>query len=149
MKLSQNQLQEFDTNGYLVIPDFFDPSSLKAQARVLLDRFDPVQHQKTVFSTDDDNHVGNEYFLQSGDKIRYFLESSATADHDPQSTLNKIGHCLHELDPVFSKFSKSKEICELGASLGFKDCRILQSMLIFKQPRIGNAVPPHVDSTFL
>jgi phytanoyl-CoA hydroxylase len=97
MKLTQQQLQDFDTNGYLVIPDFFDPSELKAQAQVLLDNFDPIQHQKTIFTTDDDNHVGNDYFLQSGDKIRYFLEDSNKLEQDPKATVNKIGHCLHEL----------------------------------------------------
>lgn len=92
--------------------------------------------------------------MESGDKIRYFLEDKAlNANHDFQvdirASVNKIGHCLHELDPVFSKFSKSQDVVEISKSLGFKDCRILQSMLIFKQPFIGSPVPPHVDSTFL
>lgn len=38
---------------------------------------------------------------------------------------------------------------EVAKSLGFKDPRCLQSMVICKQPEIGGAVPPHQDSTFL
>ena len=33
--------------------------------------------------------------------------------------------------------------------IGFRDPRVLQSMVICKQPEIGGAVPPHQDSTFL
>ena len=33
--------------------------------------------------------------------------------------------------------------------IGFRDPRVLQSMVICKQPEIGGRVPPHQDSTFL
>lgn len=33
--------------------------------------------------------------------------------------------------------------------IGFRDPRVLQSMVICKQPEIGGSVPPHQDSTFL
>jgi hypothetical protein len=32
---------------------------------------------QTRFTTDDDSHVGDDYFLDSGDKIRYFFEQDA------------------------------------------------------------------------
>lgn len=37
----------------------------------------------------------------------------------------------------------------IARDLGFRDPRVLQSMVICKQPEIGGAVPPHQDSTFL
>lgn len=37
----------------------------------------------------------------------------------------------------------------IAASLGTQDPRVLQSMVICKQPEIGGAVPSHQDSTFL
>lgn len=37
----------------------------------------------------------------------------------------------------------------VARDLGFRDPRVLQSMVICKQPEIGGAVPPHQDSTFL
>lgn len=37
----------------------------------------------------------------------------------------------------------------LAKSLKFESPAILQSMVIFKQPKIGGAVPPHQDSSFL
>jgi phytanoyl-CoA hydroxylase len=63
------------------------------------------------------------------------------------TSINKIGHCLHELDPTFKDLSMG--VKDLAKSLAFEDPKILQSMLIFKQPQIGSIVPAHIDSTFL
>jgi phytanoyl-CoA hydroxylase len=63
--------------------------------------------------------------------------------------INKIGHYLHELSPSFRAISLSARNTAIARSLGFRDPRVLQSMVICKQPEIGGAVPPHQDSTFL
>ena len=52
---------------------------------------------QTRFTTGDDNHVGDDYFLTSGDKIRFFLEEDAVdkdgkLNRDKQRAVNKIGH---------------------------------------------------------
>lgn len=60
-----------------------------------------------------------------------------------------IDLALHELEPKFRALSLSKDMKALAKDLDFKDPRVLQSMLIFKQPKIGGEVPPHQDSTFL
>jgi len=50
--------------------------------------------------------VTTSYFIDSGDKIRYFFESDSV-DADGALTVpvevavNKLGHALHWLDPVF------------------------------------------------
>jgi ectoine hydroxylase-related dioxygenase (phytanoyl-CoA dioxygenase family) len=144
--LSKEQLELFQEQGFLVIPDFFDPLELKQRAKELIEDFDPKLHEMTKFTTSDDNHVGNRYFLESGDKIRYFFEDKTDLK---KTDVNKIGHALHELDPVFKQFSTSQKVVDVAKSMGFQDCRLLQSMLIFKQPGVGGVVPPHVDSTFL
>ncbi|AQK91760.1 Phytanoyl-CoA dioxygenase, partial [Zea mays] len=56
---------------------------------------------------------------------------------------------LHELDPVFKKFSFSESVASLFSSLGYKRPAVIQSMYIFKQPGIGGEVVPHQDNTFL
>ena len=54
-------------------------------------------HLQTRFTTGDDDHVGDNYFLTSGDKIRFFLEKDVL-DQDGKLTrpkekaVNKIGH---------------------------------------------------------
>lgn len=53
-------------------------------------------------------------------------------------SLNKIGHALHELNPVFRKVSLSEKVKECAFQLGFLDPVIAQSMYIFKNPGIGS-----------
>jgi len=64
-------------------------------------------------------------------------------------SINKIGHAMHDLDAVFQKFSRTPELAEIAKAVGFEDPKILQSMFIFKQPKIGGEVVCHQDSTFL
>ena len=63
--------------------------------------------------------------------------------------INKIGHYLHELSPKFRAATFSDLHKSIAKAIGFHDARVLQSMVICKQPEIGGAVPPHQDSTFL
>ncbi|KAF8971171.1 phytanoyl-CoA dioxygenase [Flammula alnicola] len=157
--LTEDQITKFHADGYLVIPNFLslqETAALLTRSKELLDEFNVEDHPLTKFTTSDDNHIGDEYFLTSGDKIRYFLEEDAVNSQgkltrEKQKSVNKIGHALHELDPTFRKVTLENErLRDLVRDLKFhKDPVALQSMVITKQTHIGGEVPEHNDSTFL
>ena len=152
--LSEAQLMQFKKDGYLVIPDYYNAKEVKKmkdRAQHLLDTFDPSKHPRTLFTTSEDKHTADKYFLESSDKISYFFEEQSSAQEAGGSKeINKIGHYLHELDETFAEMTLTHPLIgKTIRSLGYKAPVILQSMLIFKQPLIGGRVNPHQDNTFL
>lgn len=148
--------ERFLQDGYLVLPDFNTVEAcdeLMAQAEKLSRGFDYKGHA-SVFQTSEQIKTSDEYFLNSGDNISFFFEKDAFDDKgelrtDVFHSLNKIGHAMHDLDPVFNSFTRSPQMKKLTADLGLEDWLIIQSMYIFKHAKIGGVVDVHQDATFL
>ncbi|KAL0446775.1 UNVERIFIED_CONTAM: Phytanoyl-CoA dioxygenase [Sesamum latifolium] len=154
--LNPNQLQFFESEGYLVLESFASPDEIKAlrlKMEQLLDQFD-CSSRASIFSTKNQQHTTDDHFFESAEKISFFFEEKAF-DHDgnlkqpKELSINKVGHALHERDPVFRSFSSSEKVSSLLCSLGYKRPVVIQSMYIFKQPGIGGEVVPHQDNSFL
>ncbi|RPA80399.1 phytanoyl-CoA dioxygenase [Ascobolus immersus RN42] len=163
--LTPAQVEQFNADGFLVLPDELTPeqvSLLLERTNKLLDEFPLENHPLTAFTTSDKAHIGDEYFLTSANKVHFFFEEHAFGTvtnpdgtetrgltRPKQKAINKIGHALHIHDPLFRAVSLSPRNKLIAQSLAVKDPRILQSMIICKQPEIGGEVPSHQDSTFL
>lgn len=156
MILNAAQLAQYDRDGFLVLEDFVSAEAcdgLRARAEELVAEFDP-RGIRSIFTTREQTRTSDDYFLGSGDKIRFFFEEDAfdaegSLRQSKQHSINKIGHAMHDLDEVFDSFSRTKKLAQLVADLGLSRPLLLQSMYIFKQPRIGGEVTCHQDATFL
>jgi len=156
--LTKEQLDKFEKDGLLVIEDFLtleEVEGLKSEITTLVENMDP-ETDRGVFSTKDNNskQASDRYFLDSGDKIRYFFEVDAfdeagNLQMDKHQSMNKIGHALHWINPAFRKVSFSQKVQYISRCLKLRDPAIVQGMYIFKQPGIGGEVTPHQDGTFL
>lgn len=154
--LSQQQKRDYQQQGYIVLNELFSLAQveqLKSAAIAIVDNFDPTS-TRSVFSTKNDEKTSrDDYFLSSGDKIRCFFEEEAfSRDGELQQSkhlsINKIGHALHSLNPVFEAFCQSSLIASLAEDLGVVEPEIRQSMYIFKQPKIGGVIRWHQDATY-
>ena len=154
--LTEEMIAEFDAAGVLILEGFVsveDCQRLRQKTLELIDAFEP-DSVRSVFSAMEQTQLGDKYFEESGDQIRYFFEQDAF-DRDgnlkqtKENSLNKMGHAMHDLDPDFDAFSRTAKLAAVVESLGYEDPVLLQSMYVFKPPRIGGEVYCHQDSTFL
>lgn len=149
-------LEKFRNDGYLIVEGFntvAECDALMERGEELAANFNFDGHP-SVFQTSNQAKTTDDYFLNSGDNISFFFEKGAFDENGKLKTdlfhsLNKIGHALHDLDPVFNQFSRSAQMKKLIHELDMDNWLIIQSMLILKHAKIGGIVDIHQDSTFL
>ncbi len=149
------QSAAFQRDGFAVLPAFKSAADCAAaigRARELVEAFDP-DAGASRFSTRDRSLVADARLLASAEQVHCFFEEEALDAEGrlrvPKAqSINKIGHALHDRDPVFDRFSHGPELAALGAALGLQQPQVWQSQLIFKQPHIGGEVGWHQDASF-
>jgi phytanoyl-CoA hydroxylase len=153
--LTSTQREQFDRDGFLVLPGFksaADLAEVRARAQALVDAFEP-DGSTGVFSTRNQARTADAALIASADKVHCFFEEEAFDAEGrlvvpKERAINKIGHALHDIDPVFERFSHGPELAALASDLGLADPQVWQSQVIFKQPAIGGEVRWHQDATF-
>lgn len=154
--LNADQIVRFHRDGFIALPGFksaADVAAAHARAEALAEAFEPAA-DTGVFSTSDPKKLADQALLASADTVQVFLEEEAL---DAQGRLvkpktqaiNKIGHALHDEDPVYAPFCRDARLGRLCSQLGLPNARLMQSMLIFKPPQIGGEVRWHQDATYL
>lgn len=155
--LSNEQINFFNDNGYLVIDPFLCNQEIEFLQDSIKDIIinTPLNEIRGIFTTGDNEleTKSNNYFLQSSDKVKIFLEEKALTNgklnRPLELSINKIGHNLHSLNNVYYHFTHQKKFKDICSDLNMSKPLIIQSMYIFKPPEIGGNVKPHQDSCFL
>lgn len=151
---SSAQIKSYQDLGYAIFQNFVPIQlidELKSHVSNLIDKQDFAQDLLT-FKT---NKEHGEKFLETGSKIHYFFEEYALDKQNgklkvhKKDALNKIGHAMHDLDPIFHNFSYRNEYKEILRAIGYKRPILMQTMYIFKNPKKGTRVDSHTDNTYL
>ena len=103
--LTRAHQDHYALDGFLAIENFVDPTAcdrLRNRADQMVKNFDS-REAISIFSTHEQSRLTDDYFLESGDQIRFFFEENAflpdgTLRQSKERSINKIGHALHELD---------------------------------------------------
>jgi len=154
--LSDRQIQQYHENGYLVLEEAIAKThieDLKAAALRIVDDFDIANH-RAVFTTSDRDSGRDDYFFDSAQNVHCFLEEGAldTAGEllkPARLAINKIGHAMHDLHPVFKDFCRLPVFGRVLRDIGYQAPLLWQTMYIFKQPHIGGEVRWHQDGSYL
>ena len=141
--------------GFLVIKNVFNKKQcdiLKKRAFYLVNK---DKSKKVIgFSLKKNNHHASDNFISSAYKINSFYEDKminkdGTFKDKKINCISKLGHCLHDVDKVFEKFSYYHKIKKLMKLVNLNNPILNQSSYIFKQPLIGGEYLWHQDSTYL
>lgn len=132
-------------------PDLID--ELQARIQHWVDTLD-LGETTAVFSTQADAQTRDQYFLDSARGIAAFLEADSVDDNGQlirprDQSINKIGHAMHDLDPVFARLGRHPVLVETLKQIANEPWALMQSMVIMKPPGIGGEVRWHQDGTFL
>ena len=154
--LNETQKRQYQANGYLVLEEAITKTridELKSAALQIVDEFDINRH-RAVFTTSDRDSGRDDYFFDSAEAVHCFLEEGALNGEGkllkpPRLAINKIGHAMHDLNPVFKAFCQQTLFGEVLRDIGYKAPLLWQTMYIFKQPHIGGEVRWHQDGSYL
>ncbi len=145
---------QWEQDGYAVLPGSWSAHTVAALAERARDWVERVPEPRTVFSSTERAQIDDAALMASASTVRGFWEPGALDDDGalrlPRAqAINKIGHALHDLDAEFSAACRSAAVAGVVRALGVARPQLVQSMLIFKQPRIGAPVVWHQDASFL
>ena len=150
-----NALDFYRIFGYVIIENVFKKKHCVEMKKRAYSIVEKDQSSKTVgFSLKKNKHHSSDNFLSSAYKINNFYEDKminkdGTFKDKKINCISKLGHCLHDIDLIFKKYSYHDSIKKIIKLTNLSEPILNQSSYIFKQPLVGGEYLWHQDSTYL
>lgn len=156
--LPASALAFFHTHGYVVLTSHLPPPLLPVLRAAGVScatspSATPPPLADSIFTTAPSAQARprstSDWFLSSAGRVSAFREASPAAPPGVRG-VNKVGHALHDLVPAFALWSYGAAVRGVarGVAPGAR-AAVVQSMFIMKGARVGGAVRPHRDGTFV
>lgn len=153
--LNTDQIRNYRDQGFVVLPAFKaakDLRRLRDRSLDIVDAFD-ADAPAAVFSSRERALTTDAALIASGSGVHCFFEAEAfdadgRLNRPRRLAVNKIGHAMHDLDPVFDAFFRDPRLAAISADIGLQRPLLWQSQVIFKPPGIGGEVRWHQDASF-
>lgn len=159
-------VDDYNENGYAIIEDFLTADEVQAIKDETL-RF--VRQEAARLNPDGRLTKGevwedidqNDYIAACVDgKVRVYYEPGAVdrtptggsgyrLKTTPEAAVCKVAHAVHNASPFFRRFVRSPKILEMFAALEYEQPTMIQTMVNFKNPRVGGEFIPHQDSQYV
>ena len=156
--LTPEKIEQYENDGYLILRNIVTEetiNSLRAAMNEIMESFDyeAINNLNSLLAKDMSKF--HQHFAESSYEIYPFVEKGAF-DKDGKLTVPKfnscwkVGHAMHDLHPVFERYSYSNMIKHIAMyAHKFIQPTVVQSMYMFKNPHIGTAIEPHKDTSYL
>ena len=153
--LNTDQIRDYREQGFVVLPAFKAANELQGlrdRSLDIVDTFD-ADLPAAVFSSRERALTTDAALIASGSGVHCFFETEAfdadgRLNRPRRLAVNKIGHAMHDLDPVFDAFFRDPRLAAISADIGLQRPLLWQSQVIFKPPGIGGEVRWHQDASF-
>lgn len=153
--LKPDQIHDYHDQGFLVLQGFKAADELQAlrdRSLAIIDAFE-ADTPADVFSSRERALTTDAVLIGSGSGVHCFFEAEAfeadgRLNRPRRLAVNKIGHAMHDLDPVFDAFFRDPRLAAISADIGLEQPLLWQSQVIFKPPGIGGEVRWHQDASF-
>jgi phytanoyl-CoA hydroxylase len=144
--LSIDEMAGYHRDGFLVIEDFVTPDAclaLRERANEIVAACEPggrLSAAPRLF----ESAAGITCFF-----ARHAFGPDGRLVQDKVLGVSKIGHAMHDLDPVFEAFTYTSQLAAVAHDVGLEDPLALQSTYLLEQPHTGGQVGCHQDAALL
>jgi len=170
--LTEEQLKQFDKDGYIVLKHFYNSDQCtrmyQEAGKIVANVIKSGQLEKTpaypyVSKGSEPTSEDFDYFEESAHDAKLFLnknllflnkkEFAADSDVDPdakakviRNQVNRIGHALHAVNQTFKEVTFTQEVKDVVKSIGFSKPVVLQSMYLMMESGLDQG---HQTSTYV